>query len=220
MSDFGFDIPSQLRLIRFPGLPAPLRLHTPPSVDVLLDCMDINAPGAEDRIPYWAEIWPSALGLSNWLLTGRMPLRTGSVLEIGAGLGLIGLVTLKLGWDTTITDFDETACRWARRNLVENGFRPTRVHTLDWREPPTARFDTIIAGDILYERVFAESLIDFFAAALRPGGRIIIGEPCRPISDFHLSRFATRFRLRISPWRSPTPDGWRRMRIIELKLRR
>jgi hypothetical protein len=67
------DLKLHEEVLRLPGLPGALRLLRPPSVDALLERLDPAAPGADARIPYWAELWPSSLALAAWLLRGAAP---------------------------------------------------------------------------------------------------------------------------------------------------
>lgn len=205
--------------LRLPRLSGALRLHVPPSVDSLLEALDPDAPGVEERIPYWAELWPSSLALAAWLAAGGGPRRPGRALELGCGLGLAGLVALRLGWDLELADRDATACALARRNLARNGLDPRRVCELDWQAPPRARYATLIAADILYERAFAEPLARFFEAALLPGGRAYLVEPGRSVAEPCLERFAVDFTLRVRPLRARVEGRWRPLRLIVLTRR-
>lgn len=192
---------ARTRIVRLPCLGAPLRLAVPPSTDDLLERLDVDAPGAEERIPYWAELWPSAEGLARFILAGRGPRRPGRVLEIGCGLGLAGLVALRLGWDATLTDKEPEAVRWTRHNLALNGLPPERARVLDWRDPPGERWDTVLAADVLYERPFGAALGAFLGAALAPGGRALVAEPGRPVGLRALAGVGGGFTMRSRPVR-------------------
>lgn len=205
--------------LRLPGLPGVLRLLRPPSVDALLDRLDPAAPGAEERIPYWAELWPSSLALAAWLLAGRGPRRPGPSLELGCGLGLVGLVALRLGWDLELADRDPSACALARLNLARNGFDPERVRRLDWNAAPLARYATVLAADILYERAFADPLARFLGAALTTDGRAYIAEPGRAVAAPCLERLAADFALRELPLRAPRGARRQALRLIVLAPR-
>ena len=59
-------------------------------LDVLLEEIDPVSFAEDERLPYWAELWPSAVALARYAiqhldLTGRR------VLELGCGLGLVGV---------------------------------------------------------------------------------------------------------------------------------
>src|SRR5437867_2881015 len=44
----------------------------------------------ELRLPYWAELWDSAIGLGIWLAAHRELVESSSVLDLGCGMGLAG----------------------------------------------------------------------------------------------------------------------------------
>ena len=180
--------------------------------------MDPGAPGAEDHIPYWAELWPSADAMIRWLTAGGGPVRPGRALEIGCGLGLVGMAALRMGWSIDIADRDRAAVELLRANLAANGMAPARAMVLDWDEAPPAsgRYDTILAADILYEKAFAAPLARFFTRSLAPGGRVYLAEPGRPVSEFALERFRREFRMRLRPLRARVDGRWRAVRLIEL----
>lgn len=213
------DLKLHEEVLRLPGQPGALRLLRPPSVDALLERLDPAAPGADERIPYWAELWPSSLALAAWLLAGRGPRRPGPTLELGCGLGLVGLVALRLGWDLELADRDPTACALARLNLARNGQDPRRVRQLDWNEAPPARYRSLLAADILYERAFAEPLARFLGAALVPDGRAYIAEPGRAVAAPCLDRLAADFTLRSLPLRAPRGERRQALRLIVLAPR-
>ncbi len=202
-----------------PGPAAPLRLLRPPSVDELLDRLDPDEPGAEERIPYWAEHWPSADALLRWMASGRGPRRPGRALELGSGLGSVGMAALRQGWDIRLSDRDPEALALLRVNLARNGLDPDRALHLDWRSPSHGRFDTIIAADILYERIFVEELERFLIGSLSADGRALIAEPWRPVAEAAVALFARTFRMKIHPLRARVEGRWRPVRLLELRPR-
>ena len=105
---------------------------------------------AEDsKIPYWAEIWPSAIALSEAIL--NEPTLEGQMyLELGAGLGLASCVAAHRGARDVATDYLAEPLAFAKVNGHLNGVS-LDVEMLNWlKPPPLRRFDTILAADILY----------------------------------------------------------------------
>jgi len=186
-------------------------------VDPLLEALDENAPDAEERIPYWAEPWPSGEALIRFLLSEQAPRRPGPVLDLGCGLGLAGMAALRRGWDVELADFHEDAVELLRENLALNGWDPGRARRLDWRRPPPRRWRTVLAADVLYEAPFAAQLADFLDAALEPGGRALIAEPHRPVAEEGLTLLAARFAGRLRAGRSRAGGRWRPVRILQLR---
>ena len=73
-----------------------------------------------ETLPLWAKIWPASVILGHMLR--HLPPAGHSVLEIGAGLGVTGLVAAALGFERVlISDINEDALLFARINVLKNG---------------------------------------------------------------------------------------------------
>ncbi len=128
-----------------------LRLRRPVSPDALLD----EAAFVDDEfLPYWAELWPASLALAE-----ALPEVAGArVCELGCGLGLLSLVAAARGAEVTATDWAPDAIELLRENAARNGL-DVRAELRDWREPWAARFDLVLAADVLYEQRNVEPLL-------------------------------------------------------------
>ena len=86
----------------------------------------------DDRLPYWADIWPSSRALAARLLeengTGR------SLVELGCGSGLVSTAAASVGFDVVATDYYEDALLFARLNANRNAGRDIGTRLLDWRD--------------------------------------------------------------------------------------
>ena len=160
------------------------RLKKVKNLDQLLEHISDELFAQDERLPYWAELWPSAIGLSHFLLTHSSLITGQHVLELGVGLGLTSLVLQTLHPSILLlTDYEESALRLTSENFRLNGFAAPRVQLLDWRRPALSQpFERIVASDILYEQRFFLPLIQLFKKFLTPDGRIIIAEPNRSIA--------------------------------------
>ena len=94
------------------------RIERPADGDKLLDhpwCR--SAYAADEYVPYWPTLWPSARMLAKAVL--REPWENYpqpvEVLEVGCGLGLAGVACLVRGLRVTFSDVDETAVAFAVR---------------------------------------------------------------------------------------------------------
>jgi predicted nicotinamide N-methyase len=123
------------------------------------ELLDEEAFAQDEFIPYWADLWPSAVLLARTL--SKRALRGARVLELGCGLGLPSLAAALAGGRVLATDWAPDALDAVARNAACND---VAIETLvaDWREPAEllARrpFDLVIAADVAYERRNVEPL--------------------------------------------------------------
>lgn len=138
----------------------------------------------DERLPYWTEIWPSALAVAGRVVERGREWAGKQVLDLGCGLGLAGVAAGRCGADVCLCDYDEKAVQFAALNWVANVNREPQAVVMDWREPTLGPiFDRILAADIVYEKRFFEPVIRAFDCLLKPGGEIWMGEPNRPFSS-------------------------------------
>src|SRR5581483_5828823 len=82
------------------------RLWLPASPDAFLDDPDVAQRHERDEyMPYWAYLWPASLPLAEAVLHEKWQPGT-RVVELGAGIGLVGLSALAAGCHVTFTDYD------------------------------------------------------------------------------------------------------------------
>jgi predicted nicotinamide N-methyase len=191
------DVPCAARHFRI------AMVHQP---EKLLDAITSEKFAEDERLPYWAELWTSALALSDRLLHDP-DLQGADLLELGCGLGLAGIAAATAGARVTMTDYDQDALMFARWNALTNldatAMERVSIAPLDWREPPVRLYDRIIGADIVYERRHFAPLLSFFEAALKPAGSVLLTEPDRSIGDDFFAAAGDRgFRVSIErlPW--------------------
>lgn len=146
---------------------------------------------SDDDIPFWAELWPAAEGLARWLedrpemLTGR------KVLELGCGLGLVGLVAAAAGARVLQTDFAPLALELAARNASSNGLKLAQQQ-LDWRERrQLGQFELVIGSDLFYEPDLHLDLLSTLEINLAPVGTAIFSDPGRAGAQAFVSLLRT-----------------------------
>ena len=153
-------------------------------LDELAEAPDSDPRVQDERLPYWAWIWPSALALAKHVRASEGDLKDKQVLEIGCGLGVPGIAALAHTDQVTFSDYSEDALEFAAMNAKLNGARSPRTALVDWREPPEGlRADVILASDVAYETRFFDPLRKFFRQVLKPDGVIMLSEPCRNIAS-------------------------------------
>ena len=153
-----------------------LRILHPESAEDLIDEREFDR---DERLPYWAELWPSSRVLGEHLLTldghGR------SLIELGCGAGVVATCASLAGFDVVASDYYDDAMRFAQVSASRNGGRAPRGLLIDWRHLPEklARFDAVIASDVLYERPYGVLIAKAIAATLADTGMAILADPGR-----------------------------------------
>lgn len=186
-------------------------LRRPARSDKLLDHPEVHEAFARDEyMPYWAEIWPAARMLAKSLL--REPLPPGStVLELGCGLGLAGVVALSLGHEVIFSDYDACALLFAAENAKLNGFDRFRTLQLDWRRPPEdLRVSVVLGSDLIYEVRNIDPVIACIRHVLLPGGVCLVTDQDRiPAPTFQAALSAADLRFSMRPVKAGEPGGRR-----------
>ena len=133
----------------------------------------------DERLPYWADVWPSSIVLAEKLIELTGAGRT--ALELGCGVGLSTLAATKAGFDVLSTDYYEDALDVTRANVFRNLGTIGRTRLVDWRHFPAdlGTFDLVFASDVLYEKEYAELLPVLLLRLLAPGGIALIADPGR-----------------------------------------
>jgi predicted nicotinamide N-methyase len=100
------------------------------------------------------------------------------VLDIASGPGLVGIAAVKAGaTEVTVADIDAFAIAAAELNADSNRVTLTLCCKDVLDTQPNDRWQTILAGDIFYERDTAARAFAFLADHARAGATILIGDP-------------------------------------------
>ncbi len=151
-------------------------LTHPRSAESIID----EAAFAEDeRLPYWADIWPSSRVLADVLVRHQGNGRT--VLELGCGTGLVACALAVAGYRVTASDYYQDSLRTTAANVKANTGVDIDTLRLDWRSLPEdlGRYDVVVAADVLYERPYAALIANALARTLNADGYAIIADPGR-----------------------------------------
>jgi predicted nicotinamide N-methyase len=178
-----------------------------------------RADGDYLHLPYWAELWDSALGVA--LALERRAIdwdpATANLLDLGCGMGLSGTAAAAMGARVLFADLEAPALLFARLNGLPAGHR-VRARVTDWRKDNLGEpFDLILGADILYERKQWEHLEPFWRAHLAARGQVLLGEPGRPTGDL----FPEWIRGRgwsLTPLEQPVPTRDRPIRLFVVTL--
>jgi predicted nicotinamide N-methyase len=136
----------------------------------------------DEQMPYWAEIWPSAITLSSFI-ADELPVEGSRVIEIGAGVGMASVVAAWKGARVLATDYSLEALRFVRYNALKNRVA-LESERLDWRLVQCSeQFDLLFAADVLYERVNLLPIVTAIDKLLKPDGVAYLADPRRRLAE-------------------------------------
>lgn len=163
--------------------------------DRLLDELIAKGPEHEDvadeRIPYWADLWHSAIALAEWVLEHPAVHSGSHVLELGCGLGMSGIAAGKKGARVLQTDYLPEALQMAELCWRLNLPNPPQTAILDWRNPEiNFQADVLLAADVIYEERNGPPLLQAIKQLLPRDGVLLLTEPGRPIGQTFLDQLA------------------------------
>lgn len=128
--------------------------------------------------PFWAFAWAGGQGLARYVLDHPATVRGKRVLDFASGSGLVAIAAARSGAArVTAADIDpfcETAIALnLEANAVEAGFVGADCVGTD------DGWDVVLAGDVFYDKAFADRLMPWFRALQARGADILVGDPGR-----------------------------------------
>ena len=174
----------------------------------------------DERLPYWADVWPSSIVLAEKLLSLNGSGKT--ALELGCGVGLSTLGARAAGFDVLSTDYYEDALDVTRANVYRNLGVPTRTRLVDWRHLPRdlGRFDLVFASDVLYENEYAALLPVILDGVIAADGMALIADPGRVAAPVFVEGCASVGLVIAAKETQPFEEGAIRQSIDIYQIRR
>ena len=139
----------------------------------------------DERLPYWADVWPSSMMLAERLLEEKGAGR--SLIELGCGSGLCACAAALSGFDVLATDYYDDALRFTELNTRVNAGSAAKTMHVDWSAIPAdvETFDVVLAADVMYEPRYPAMVASAIERLMAPGGQAIVADPGRiAFSDF------------------------------------
>jgi predicted nicotinamide N-methyase len=194
-----------------PPLVPEIRLHLASEITPLWHATETTLEAHQLPPPYWAFAWPGGQALARYLLDRPALVAGKRVLDFGAGSGLVGIAAARAGAITTAAEIDPFAAAAIALNAEINGVA-LEIETSDVMGRD-ARYDTILAGDMCYERPLAEPLTQWLRACASRGITVLLGDPGRaylPASGLEaLARYTVPTTLDLEDRKSRETTVWR-----------
>jgi predicted nicotinamide N-methyase len=132
---------------------------------------------------YWNRVWASEVALSEFIIQEYSPsgLFNQSILELGCGTGLAGMVCAKLGGVPTFSDKVPMVIESIKKTCCLNGISAYHTEILDWSIPHGVgkSFDLVLGGEIFYDSTFLEDICQLLRGLLNEGGTGLFCDPGR-----------------------------------------
>ncbi|GJN89727.1 hypothetical protein Rhopal_002716-T1 [Rhodotorula paludigena] len=181
--------------------------------------LELPVPPARSRDKHAGTVWNAAIVLADKIAADEIDVRGRKVVELGAGLGLPGIVAARKGADNVLlTDYDDPAALADTGQAVREALSPplarrVKVLPLSWGEPVDnvlevmPEFDLILVADCVWDATLHQRLVTTLLHLLLACPTAVVHFTCgfhtgrRPVAQF----LAAAARMGIIPL---APDEW------------
>ena len=128
--------------------------------------------------PFWAFAWAGGQGLARYVLDHPEAVLGRRVLDFASGSGLVAIAAMKAGAAAVIAADIDPFCETAiALNLEANGVEAQFLGT-DCVGTDDG-WDVVLAGDVFYDKAFADRLLPWFTSLRARGAEVLVGDPGR-----------------------------------------
>jgi predicted nicotinamide N-methyase len=129
--------------------------------------------------PFWAFAWAGGQALARFILDHPASVRGRDVADLASGSGLVAIAAMKAGAASILAaDIDPFSVTAIALNATLNSVAITATgDDLLASAPPDC--GVILVGDLFYEQVLAERVLDWLRTAQAQGSDVLIGDPGR-----------------------------------------
>ncbi len=130
--------------------------------------------------PYWAQVWPSAFALCEFIATEPQWLENKKVLELAAGLGLPSFLAAQIATEVVCSDYVPAAVELMQQSIERNQLSTTKATVIDWNNiTDDLSCDVLLLSDINYEPQVFETVFNVIVSFLQKGTTVILSTPQR-----------------------------------------
>ena len=129
--------------------------------------------------PFWAFAWAGGQALARYILDHPTEVVGRSVLDFGAGSGLVAIAAAKAGATSVLAaEIDHCAAAAIAANAALNDVA-IAVRTLDLLDTIDSHWEVVTAGDVCYERPMADRVTGWLRILAGRGTLVLLGDPGR-----------------------------------------
>ena len=155
-----------------------IRLHLATEVVPLWQATEATLEKAGLPPPYWAFAWPGGQAVARHVLDNPRLVAGRRVLDLAAGCGVAAVAAAMLGAHASASEIDRFALAAIGLNAALNGVEVAPIDR-DVLDDPPGDWDTVLAGDLCYERPMADRVASWIKAQARAGVTVLMGDPGR-----------------------------------------
>jgi predicted nicotinamide N-methyase len=128
--------------------------------------------------PFWAFAWAGGQGLARYVLDQPSAVAGLSVLDFASGSGLVGIAARLAGASGVLAaDIDPWSGTAIRLNSALNAVNLS--YSAQDMIGQDEGWDVVLAGDVFYDRAFADVIVPWFSALAARGATVLVGDPGR-----------------------------------------
>ena len=165
--------------IATPPLVPEIRLHLATEITPIWQATEETFARSALPPPFWAFAWAGGQALARYLLDHPEVVAGRSVLDFGAGSGLVAIAAAKAGAASVLAaEIDRFAAAAIAANAALNGvtIAVTTADALDTADPG---WELVTAGDVCYERPMAQRVTTWLRVLAARGSLVLLGDPGR-----------------------------------------
>ena len=164
-----------------PSIVPEITLRVADDVVALWEALEQEHAGPGSEPPFWAAAWPGGQALARYVLDHPDVVAGRTVLDLGAGSGLVSVAAAMAGAARVIASEVDAYGRAATAvNAEDNGVGPIAVTGDLLDEEPDPAVDVVLAGDVCYDRAMTARVLPFLGKAWLGGAAVFLGDPGRP----------------------------------------
>jgi predicted nicotinamide N-methyase len=129
--------------------------------------------------PFWAFAWAGGQALARYVLDHPETVAKKQVIDLASGSGLVAIAAMKAGAKHVLAaDIDNFAVASMSINSTANNVQLSTTSD-DLLQSPPPHVDTMLVGDLFYEKSIAEQVFAWLSIAKANGTHVLIGDPGR-----------------------------------------
>lgn len=171
-------------LLHEPPLVPEIRLHLASEIVPIWQMTEEELAQNGLPPPFWAFAWAGGQALSRYIMDHSSVVTGKTVLDFGAGSGMVGIAALKANASSVFSaDIDAFAIAACKLNAEVN--KVSLLVTCDDIIGSDQGWDVVLVGDMCYEQPLSQRIEIWLRSLVARGALVLIGDPGRTYLPRH-----------------------------------